>query len=121
MQTLLVISGCVTTCPIFESVLTICRIFSDLNLGCPQRVAFAGHFGSFLLDEEDRPLVLRIVKKLSDNLSIPVFVKIRLLDSVPDTILLCKQLVEAGGALIAIHARYRVNLAGRYFAITLTL
>ena len=34
----------------------------DLNLGCPQRIAHSGHFGSFLLDDADRPLVLKIVK-----------------------------------------------------------
>lgn len=85
----------------------------DLNLGCPQRVAFIGHYGSFLLDEEDRPLVLSIVKKLSDNIKIPIFVKIRLLSTLDETITLCKQLVNAGAALIAIHARYRVNLVNR--------
>jgi tRNA-dihydrouridine synthase 1 len=85
----------------------------DLNLGCPQRVAFVGHYGSFLLDDIDRPLVLSIVKTLSDNIKIPVFVKIRLLETVPDTIKLCQQLAESGAALIAIHARYRVNLSNR--------
>ena len=85
----------------------------DLNLGCPQRIAHSGHFGSYLLGEEDRERVLSIVRTLSTNLTIPVFVKIRLLDTVEDTLRLCMQLEEAGAALIAIHARYRVNLVGR--------
>jgi len=85
----------------------------DLNLGCPQRVAFVGHYGSFLLDDVDRPLVLSIVRTLAENISIPVFVKIRLLNTVAETIALCQQLAEAGAALIAIHARYRVNLVDR--------
>jgi tRNA-dihydrouridine synthase 1 len=85
----------------------------DLNLGCPQRVAFAGHYGSFLLDPEDRQLICDMVKKLSQNISIPVFVKIRLLDTLPETIELCQQLVDAGASLIAIHGRYRVNLVSR--------
>lgn len=85
----------------------------DLNLGCPQRIAYSGHFGSYLLGIEDRELVLSIVSTLSQNLSIPVFVKIRLLDNIDDTLTLCTQLRDAGAALIAIHARYRVNLVGR--------
>jgi tRNA-dihydrouridine synthase 1 len=85
----------------------------DLNLGCPQRIAFTGHFGSYLLGDADRSLILSIVKTLNDSINIPVFVKIRLLDSVPETIKLCTQLADAGAALIAIHARYRVNLVGR--------
>eukprot|EP01046_Picozoa_sp_COSAG06_P017824 COSAG06_NODE_1224_length_10198_cov_15.139816_6_plen_286_part_00 len=74
----------------------------DLNLGCPQVVAFTGHYGSFLLDDADRPLVLSIVRTLAENLSIPVFVKIRLLSTLPETIALCQQLAEAGAALIAV-------------------
>jgi tRNA-dihydrouridine synthase 1 len=85
----------------------------DLNLGCPQRIAHSGHFGSYLLGQEDRDLVLRIVRTLSASLSIPVFVKIRLLDTVEETFELCCQLRDAGAALIAIHGRYRVNLVGR--------
>lgn len=84
-----------------------------MNLGCPQRVAFAGHFGSFLLDEVDRPLVLSLIRKIAENSIVPIFAKIRLLDTVEDTIRLCQQLIEAGAALIAIHARYRVNLVNR--------
>eukprot|EP00607_Mallomonas_marina_P004805 CAMPEP_0182432962 /NCGR_PEP_ID=MMETSP1167-20130531/59923_1 /TAXON_ID=2988 /ORGANISM="Mallomonas Sp, Strain CCMP3275" /LENGTH=372 /DNA_ID=CAMNT_0024621073 /DNA_START=305 /DNA_END=1420 /DNA_ORIENTATION=- len=85
----------------------------DLNLGCPQRIAHAGHFGSYLLDDNDRDLVINIIKTLSENISIPIFVKIRLLDKLSDTITLCQQLVTAGASLIAVHARYRVNLVGR--------
>ena len=85
----------------------------DINLGCPQRIAFTGHFGSYLLGPEDRAIVLSMVQTLRSNLTIPVFVKIRLLDTVEDTIELCRQLVTAGVYLIAIHGRYRVNLVGR--------
>lgn len=85
----------------------------DLNLGCPQRVAHAGHFGSFLLDDEDRGLVLEIVRTVSRGITIPMFVKIRLLETVEKTILLCQQLIDAGASLIAIHARHRVSLVGR--------
>lgn len=88
-------------------------MWKDLNLGCPQRVAFVGHFGSFLLDEVDRPLVLNLVRIVADHCSVPIFVKIRLLDNLEDTIKLCQQLVEAGASLIAIHGRYRVNLVNR--------
>jgi tRNA-dihydrouridine synthase 1 len=54
----------------------------DLNLGCPQRIAHAGHFGSYLLGDQDRPLVLSIVKRLAltpvseGGLKVPVFVKV---------------------------------------------
>jgi tRNA-dihydrouridine synthase 1 len=37
----------------------------DLNLGCPQRIAHAGHFGSYLLDDVDRSLVLDIVRTVA--------------------------------------------------------
>jgi len=81
----------------------------DLNLGCPQRIAFVEHFGSYLLDEKDRSLVCDIVKQTSEAIDIPVFVKIRLLHTVEETLVLCRQLQEAGASLIAIHARYRAS------------
>ena len=85
----------------------------DINLGCPQRVAFTGHFGSYLLGEEDREIVLGMVRALNEHIRLPIFVKIRLLDTVDDTIRLCRQLADAGASLIAVHGRYRVNLVGR--------
>lgn len=81
----------------------------DLNLGCPQRTAYLGHFGSYLLDPKDRKLICNIVRTASQNLSIPIFVKIRLLDTIKETIELCQQLKDSGAALICIHARYRAS------------
>ena len=81
----------------------------DLNLGCPQRTAYLGHFGSYLLDPKDRDLICNIVREASKTVSIPIFCKIRLLDTLEDTIQLCRQLIDAGASLIAIHARYRAS------------
>ena len=85
----------------------------DLNLGCPQRIAHSGHFGSYLLDEADRSLVCSIVRALAKELSVPVFCKVRLLETTQETVRLVTQLRDAGAALVAIHARHRVNLVGR--------
>ena len=81
----------------------------DLNLGCPQRVAHAGNFGSYLCaTEAGRTTALRCVAAMARHVPVPVFVKIRLLDEgVPDTVAFCSQLREAGAALLAVHARYR--------------
>ena len=85
----------------------------DLNLGCPQRIAHSGHFGSFLLDDVDRPLVCAIVRTLAQGLTVPVFCKIRLLATTEETIGLVSQLRDAGASLVAVHARHRVSLVGR--------
>lgn len=81
----------------------------DLNLGCPQRTAYVGHFGSYLLDPKDRQLVLDIVRAGSQAVDIPIFVKIRLLDTFEETLELVGQLYEAGATLIAVHGRYRAS------------
>ena len=81
----------------------------DLNLGCPQRTAYVGHFGSYLLDQKDRELVVSIVKAGVEAVDIPIFVKIRLLDKYEDTLDLCRQLYGAGASLIAVHARFRAT------------
>ncbi|MDC0525795.1 tRNA-dihydrouridine synthase family protein [bacterium] len=85
----------------------------DLNLGCPQRIAHSGHFGSFLLDEADRTLVCSIVRALAGGLTVPVHCKVRLLSTTEETVALCCQLRDAGASLIAVHARHRVSLVGR--------
>ncbi|KAL7564429.1 hypothetical protein ACA910_002744 [Epithemia clementina (nom. ined.)] len=81
----------------------------DLNLGCPQRTAYIGHFGSYLLEDKDRELVCSIVREGAKAVKIPIFCKIRLLDTIEDTIRLCQALRDSGASLIAIHARYRAS------------
>jgi tRNA-dihydrouridine synthase 1 len=81
----------------------------DLNLGCPQRTAHVGHFGSYLLGKEDRELVVNIIRTASQAVKIPICVKIRLLQSLDETVELVQQLHEAGASWIAIHARYRAT------------
>ena len=75
----------------------------------PQRTAYVGHFGSYLLDAKDRQLVLSMVRAASSAVKIPIFVKIRLLDTYDKTLQLCMQLYDAGASLIAVHARYRAS------------
>ena len=50
----------------------------DLNLGCPQRTAYLGHFGSYLLEPKDRHLICSIVREAAEQITVPIFVKIRL-------------------------------------------
>lgn len=56
----------------------------DCNFGCPQGIARRGNYGAYLLSQPD--LICSIVKKLDENLKIPVFVKIRILDSEEKTL-----------------------------------
>jgi tRNA-dihydrouridine synthase 1 len=81
----------------------------DLNLGCPQRTAYVGHFGSYLLDPKERQRVLDIVKAGAEAVAIPICVKIRLLNTFEETQTLVAQLYQAGATIIAVHARYRAS------------
>jgi tRNA-dihydrouridine synthase 1 len=89
----------------------------DLNLGCPQRTAYLGHYGSYLLDEPQLicdmvSAAVQALRSKEENTSgcvIPVSVKIRLLSTVEQTLDFCRQLVHAGVSLIAIHARHRAS------------
>jgi len=90
----------------------VCAI--DLNLGCPQRVAHSGNFGSYLCaTAEGRATVLSIVRTLSSHLRVPVFCKIRLLDELDETLSFAQQLQDAGCALLAVHGRYRGSATRR--------
>jgi tRNA-dihydrouridine synthase 1 len=82
----------------------------DLNLGCPQRTAYLGHFGSYLLGSNDRSLVCTMVSKaVESSPNLYICVKIRLLDSTEETIELIQQLRDAGASWVAVHARHRAT------------
>ena len=77
----------------------------DINLGCPQGIAKKGHYGSFLLEETD--LIVSMVRKLKENLKVPVTCKIRCLPNEADTLALARAIEQAGASLLTVHGRTR--------------
>ena len=66
-------------------------------------IARKGRYGAFLLQEVDT--VESIVKLLSENLSVPVTCKIRVLDDFDKTLKLAHTLQDAGCSLLTVHGR----------------
>lgn len=77
----------------------------DLNLGCPQGIAKKGHYGSFLMEEWD--LVHKLIRKLHDNLDIPVTAKIRIFPEKEKTLKYAKTVLDAGAQFLTVHGRLR--------------
>ncbi|KAJ1993011.1 tRNA dihydrouridine synthase [Coemansia spiralis] len=77
----------------------------DLNLGCPQHIARRGHYGSYLMEDWD--LVSKLIRKLHENLEIPVTAKIRVYPEVEKTVAYAKMIEAAGAQIITVHGRLR--------------
>jgi tRNA-dihydrouridine synthase 1 len=77
----------------------------DLNLGCPQGIARRGHYGSFLQEEPD--LIARMIRKLHEELDVPVTAKMRILETREATLAYAKTLLDAGASIITVHGRRR--------------
>jgi tRNA-dihydrouridine synthase 1 len=77
----------------------------DINLGCPQGIARKGKYGAFLMD--DWELVHKLIRKLHDNLKVPVTAKIRIYDDKEKSLQYAKMVLDAGAQFIAIHGRTR--------------
>eukprot|EP00624_Nannochloropsis_granulata_P006388 evm.model.NODE_47479_length_8916_cov_22.181696.1 len=77
----------------------------DLNLGCPQKIARRGHYGAFLLEEQE--LVVSLLAHMVRKLTVPVTAKIRLLPNERDTLELAKAIEGTGVALVTVHGRTR--------------
>ncbi len=79
----------------------------DINMGCPVKKIAKKGGGSALLKEPE--LAQLIVKKVSNAISIPLTVKIRLgwCEATSDPVSFALGLQEAGAQLITVHARTR--------------
>jgi tRNA-dihydrouridine synthase len=78
----------------------------DINLGCPQRQAHEGNYGSALLEPAKHDLVMELVSTLTQSdLTIPVLCKIRLLPTLEKTIAFAQRLEASGCSLLAVHGR----------------
>ncbi|KAH9856848.1 FMN-linked oxidoreductase [Lenzites betulinus] len=80
--------------------------YTDLNLGCPQDAAREGHYGGYLLDKKDWPLVEQVVSALSKLLPVPICAKLRLCQNTALTPDLAARLEAAGASWLTLHARH---------------
>ena len=74
----------------------------DINLGCPQKRAQEGHYGSYLLDRRDWELVEAIVASMAAAVTVPVSVKIRLLQTEAQTVEFARRMQRAGASLLTV-------------------
>lgn len=77
----------------------------DLNLGCPQGIARKGRYGSFLMEDWD--LIHKLIRKLHDNLDVPVTAKIRVFPEREKTLEYAKMVLDAGAQFLTVHGRLR--------------
>ncbi len=82
----------------------------DINFGCPVNKVFSNGEGSALMRDPDR--IYKIVKSVSESISIPCTAKIRLgIDGSSVNAVECALACQEGGAaLIAVHGRTRVEM-----------
>ncbi|KAF8331923.1 uncharacterized protein EI90DRAFT_901023 [Cantharellus anzutake] len=95
----------------------------DLNLGCPQKWAYAEKIGSYLLREPNT--VRELIRSARDRTgwNTPISIKIRLDTELKRTEQLVKTAIQAGASFITVHGRTRhqpsthtVDLDGIRFA-----
>lgn len=77
----------------------------DLNCGCPKPFSTHAGMGAALLSTPD--LLLDILRKLINDLPLPVSCKIRILQTRPETQLLAARILATGIRNLSVHARTR--------------
>jgi len=102
--------------PIMICTMLIC---SDLNCGCPKPFSYAhthicqteltysthSGMGAALLSTPD--LLLNILRKLLDNIPLPISCKIRMLPTQPSTLVLVSRILRTGIRNLTVHCRTR--------------
>lgn len=82
----------------------------DVNMGCPKKFSLQGGMGAALLENQE--VACNIIRTLSSSLSIPVTAKIRIINTVEETITFIKKLEEAGAAAVTVHLRTKGDSEG---------
>ncbi|CDJ49428.1 dihydrouridine synthase domain-containing protein, putative [Eimeria brunetti] len=77
----------------------------DVNMGCPKSFSVKGGMGAALLQTPD--VAMDILKTLTRNVTCPVTCKIRLLETLEETVDFARKCESTGIAAIAVHARKR--------------
>lgn len=72
-------------------------------MGCPKEFSLKGGMGAALLSQPEKAKL--ILTTLVDNIKVPITCKIRVLESIEDTIALVKSLASSGISAIAVHGR----------------
>eukprot|EP01116_Phalansterium_solitarium_P001844 TRINITY_DN11665_c0_g1_i1.p1 TRINITY_DN11665_c0_g1~~TRINITY_DN11665_c0_g1_i1.p1 ORF type:complete len:378 (-),score=75.85 TRINITY_DN11665_c0_g1_i1:122-1255(-) len=76
----------------------------DLNMGCPKHFSVHAGMGSALLCKPE--VATDILSTLKRNLPNPITAKIRLRDTVAETVDLLRRIEQTGVSAIAVHARF---------------
>jgi tRNA-dihydrouridine synthase 1 len=79
----------------------------DVNLGCPQERAQAGGYGAYMATRRHWPLVERMLRALVAGVPVPVTAKVRLQDTLGDTLDWARLVAGTGVAAITVHGRTR--------------
>ncbi|KAG5888294.1 hypothetical protein JTB14_006680 [Gonioctena quinquepunctata] len=79
----------------------------DINMGCPKEFSLKGGMGAALLTQPEK--AKSILSTLIQNINIPVTCKIRVFESIDDTLNLVEDLASTGLSAIAVHGRTKVE------------
>lgn len=76
-------------------------------MGCPKEFSLKGGMGAALLTQREKAKV--ILSTLVRNIKIPITCKIRVFESIEETLNLVKDLESTGIAAIAVHGRTKAE------------